>query len=347
MKKWLLVLSLFCQTFLRAQETDITKEVEEVIRPFMQKKKIEGVAVALYYNGKSYLINFGLAHPPPNSKPVTADTVFEIASITKVFTSTALAVNILAGKMQLKDPITKYLPQIRRKNIPLERVTLQHLATHNSSIPRVPEGKRVNTPPELMRYFENWTPKWPVGSRYLYSNIGFGLLGYALEETDHRPFMQILEMTILNPLGMRSTVMRIPPNFHSALAQGFSEAGKAVPDDNINAWPAGGALRSTSRDMLAFLEANLGVRGPPALLQAMQLAQQGLYKVNDKLTLGMGWQRFNFQGVLMIDKNGGLDGFSSYIGMAGKNGVVLLANKGRTQITDAGRELLFKLAKKE
>jgi beta-lactamase class C len=337
-------IGIFVVNILGGKEMDVVKMVEEIVLPVMHEKNIPGIAVAVYFEGKEYLVNLGFADRETR-KPVTPDTIFELASISKVFTSTLLALEVQAGRMRLNDPVTKYLPLIKKKNIPLERVTLQSLATHTSSLARMSPPK-IQTPEALMRYYETWTPSWPIGTRYLYSNSGFGLLGMAIGGANQTSFEEVLRIALLNPLGMGRTFVHVPSELKGAFAQGYSSVGKPLPPTVFKPWGAGGgALKSTSKDMLAFLEANLGVKGPQPLLSAMQLAQQGIFKVSDKLTLGLGWQRFQDQGRLIVDKNGGVDGFSTYIGMTGKSGVVLLANKGKGEMTALGRKLLLRLVK--
>lgn len=319
---------------------ELPKEAVNAIQNFMRERQVPGVAAAIYYEGHSYLLNFGYSHPKKGTQ-MTSDTIFEIASITKVFTSEALAVEVLKGKMDLKAPITTYLPALR-KNPWLDRVSLMALASHSASFPRVPPGKGYN-PETLMHYFATkWRPEWPISSKYLYSNVGFGLLGYALAAREGVSYYQVIQQLILQPLGMSNTYIVVPPHMQHQYAQGFGRNGLPAAQFQLNAWPAGGALRSTSRDMLKFLLANLGVEGPEDLKQAMQLAQQAVFQTSPHLTLGLAWQRFQGEKYLFIDKNGGVDGFSSYIGMLPdrKIGVVLLANRGGTQITETGRALL-------
>lgn len=322
-------------------QADLPKEARDIIENFMREKQVPGVAAAVYYKGESYLVSFGYAG---RDKPVSPDTIFEIASVTKVFTSTALAVEVLNGRMQLNAPITEYLPRLNH-NPALKGVSLRALSSHSGSMPRTPPGGGY-TSETLMRYFANrWRPEWPVGSKYLYSNVGFGLIGYALAAREGMPYFQVLERLILQPLGMNNTWIVVPRQMHANYAQGIGKNGGFAEEFRLNAWPAGGALRSTSRDMLKFLLANLNVEGPEDLRKAMQFAQEGVFKVGEHLTIGLAWQRLQAEGVLIIDKNGGVDGFSSYIGMIPekKIGVVLLANRGFTQITETGRRVVREL----
>jgi len=352
------VFLLFLLFFARLESVEIvtdtfspTEFTETVVLDLMKKNQIPGVAVALFYNQQPHLLNFGFADDQ-EKHPVTPDTIFEIGSITKVFTSTAVAIEVVKNKMRLSDPVVKYLPGIKKRMKGIGKVTLAQLSTHTSSLPRVPpplpphKGKQYY-PTSLLQFLEEWEAPYPIGTHYLYSNLGFGILGDAVARVERRPYGEAIKHLILQPLEMRSTFVIVPHLLQSFYAYGYNKNGALAERYPLNAWPGGGALRSTSDDMLKFLMANLGIEGPPEILTAMQLAQKGLYKVNANLTMGLGWQKFAKEDLIIVDKNGGVEGFSSYIGLIPdkKIGIVLLANKGKAQLTKIGREILIQFAK--
>lgn len=318
--------------------------VDRVINQSMQKNDIPGVAVAVFCKNKGSIYCYGFADLQIQAA-VTSETIFEIASITKVFTSTDLALQVNEGRMNLADPITKYLPRLQQLNAPIHQVTLEQLATHSSSLPRSLPMRAKNRQ-VVIEFLEHWEPLYPIGTRYLYSNLAFGLLGYALENTEHKPYEQLIQSDILQPLGMTSTEIHVPKELESHFAQGYFPDGAPAPRTTFAALQAGGALCSTASDMLLFLRANLAVGKQSKLIQAMQLAQRSYFRVNEHLTMGLGWQRFTTDDLLIIDKNGGLAGFSSYIGMIPekKIGVVILFNTSKVQSTQIGRRLLKRFA---
>jgi beta-lactamase class C len=335
-------------------ETPLNQEaqarlIDGVILQFMQKNDIPGVAISLYDGDEGYTLCYGVANKETQA-PITPDTIFEIASITKVFTTTDLALHVENGTLSLNDPLAQYLPAIYKNKGAIGNVTLLQLATHTSSLPRSPpplqKGKRY-TRHEVIEFLQNWQPEYPVGTHYLYSNLGVGLIGYALENVEHKSFEPLLKDDIFKPLGMNSTLINVPYALMNKYAQGYSPQGRPTRKWSKSVWPAGGALRSTPADMLKFLEANLGVGVSQSLQKAIQIAQKGYYKVNDHLTMGLAWQRVETKGLLLIDKNGGVPGFSSYIGMIPekKIGIVILANKSKAECTKIGRLLLLRLAK--
>ncbi|WP_059359474.1 serine hydrolase [Parachlamydia acanthamoebae] len=323
--------------------------IEQTIQKYMQEKQIPGMAIALYYNQKPYFFNFGFADDLSNQS-VTSDTLFEIASLTKVFTSTALAIQILKSKMRLSDPVIKYLPNVQKRLQGIGKVTLLQLATHTSGLPRIPprlpphRGKKYHKN-SVLHFLSEWQPDRPPGEHYSYSNLGYGVLGYAIADVENKHYGDSIKEHILEPLFMKSTFLIVPHAYQELYAQGYTKEGNLAERSSVNAWPAGCALRSTSRDLLKFLMASLGIEGPQELMQAMELTQKSFFKINDQLSIGLGWQKYTTDKLLFVDKNGQVPGFSSYIGLLPnqKIGIVLLANKGKTQITKTGRDLLERL----
>lgn len=353
MKKHRFILSflmfIFFSEAIFAQEEGTPgyfKTVNKAIQQFMQKKKVPGVSVALFVEDKPYAISYGVANVKDNI-PVYPATIFELASVTKVFTAILVAENILDGQMALTDPVTKFMPWFYEPDIPFNRISIVNLATHTSSLPRaLPAIKEAYTPGSVMLFLTNWKPSYPIASKYSYSNLGFGILGYALEGLNRKSYSQLLYDGILEPLAMNSTELVVPDSLKPFYATGYSKEGKPVPYDPVGALPASGALRSSGLDMLKFLQANLGVRGSKELIKAIRYTQEPYFKVNADLSIGLAWQRTMTGGMLILDKNGGYAGFSSYIGIIPdkKIGVVLLANKGKTGITKLGRSILRNLA---
>lgn len=345
-----LFICVICFTkILPANELDNPSAiVKKHIETVMSELDVPGVAVALCFKGQTFLYQFGYADRTLQI-PITQNTIFELASITKVFTSTALALEVLAGKMALDDPVAKYIPQLSNSKNPISQIKLVDLATHTSSLPRMPPNHREKrTPQQLIAFLRNWSPAYPIASKYVYSNFAFALLGFAISQVEQENYDTVIHKLITEPLGMSSTGVHIPSSLLGHYAQGYAKNSKPAKRYHTPTWPGGGAIRSTSSDMLKFLEANLNLLGPLEMLKAMQFAQKSYFKVKSNFEMGLGWQRFQTEdNLLIIDKNGGLEGFSSYIGMipAQKLGIVILMNKAKAHSTRLGRKILLALAK--
>ena len=189
------------------------------------------------------------------------------------------------------------------------------------------------------------------------------LLPLALQRRFDTPFAKLLSERVLAPLGMSSTVMPVPrgnargqlaPEFRRRAVQGYSAEGRAVgAPGNIQGtfnWPGTGQMFSSARDMAVFLAANLGaLPDQRALQEAMAFAQQGVFTVGPRFTQALAWQRVRNGDLTIVDKNGGLNNTSTYIGMIPQKrlGIVILSNCGNEPATRIGRQIMLALARSE
>lgn len=346
-KRFFLVSSILslCFTFYKVQTADVDFILSSRIESFISQYQVPGVAVALYYQGREYVRTFGVAHAQKKNS-VTVDTIFEIGSITKVFTSTWLALESLQGTTRIGHQLRQCLSYLRTNPNALNPITLQQLATHTSSLPLgVPIAGAANSEKDLVDAFAKWIPAYPIGTRFLYSNVGFVFLGHALQDRTGKKFFDAVKNLILNPLQMTSTFIQVPPALVSLYAQGYKKDGTSASRFTTLGVGSSGALRSSIKDMKQFLKANLNLIGSYQLKSAMQFAQQIFFRADKGLTVGLGWQRPLIGGIEFVNKEGGTAGFSSYIGMIpGKTmGIVLLVNKADVPTVSTGRAILTDL----
>ena len=170
--------------------------------------------------------------------PIDEHTLFEIGSISKVFTTTALAEMALEGTVHLDDPIDTYLPiTARAPQRNGKQITLRHLATHYSGLPRLPTNLDILNREDpyaaykefdLLNFLSTYKLKVDPGSRSEYSNYGMGLLGYLLGRIDSATYEQVIVNRVCGELGMPSTRVNLRPEMRSLLAQGHSVVGRPV-----------------------------------------------------------------------------------------------------------------------
>lgn len=189
------------------------------------------------------------------------------------------------------------------------------------------------------------------GGQSIYSNSAFVLLRLALDRRFDMPFSALMERRILKPLGMNSTALILPPALKRCAVQGYGPAGRPIGEpgeqQGVLAFPSAGQIHSSARDMATFLAANLGeLPNQAPLEQAMKLAQKPVFTVNQRFTQALGWQRVRNDGLTIVDKNGGLNNTSTYIGMIPDRGleIVILCNRGKVPATRIGRQILLALA---
>ncbi len=344
---WLLLLTCL-PVYGQGRGHGTPQVVKTIVGPWIEKFEPPGSLVIVHREGQTEFFPHGEADRARHSA-VTPDSIFELASITKVFTTTSLALEVETGRMHLADPVDKYIP-ILRNGGDIRRVTLEQLATHTSSLPRTP-GNNPRGPwdrEQVMEWLVHWHAPYPPGTKSLYSNLAVGVLGEAIATHAQKPLQEVWEKQFLHPLDMKSTFFEIPEQAAERLVQGYGVKGRPVNRaPTPGGWPAGGRLCSSGRDMARFLAANLGEEPKhPLITKAMHKAQQPYFKASERMTQGLSWQRVHINGELVIDKNGGLAGTSTYIGMipARRLGVVVLVNRGKVTATEVGRRLLITLA---
>ncbi|WP_058534220.1 serine hydrolase [Legionella saoudiensis] len=348
----LLLIALSPLTY--AENKPLKQLISKTAEPFIVKQQIPGMAIAIYYKGQDYYFNFGYADSE-KKLPVNQNTIFELASITKIFVTTLLAYEVNAGTLKLRDPVVKYIPALANTtNLPIDKVEVINLATHTASFPRQMEQFGVNKG-NIKAFFnrlKTWQPSVAIGSQYKYSNVSFGLLGNVLVHATGEPLARQLREQITQPLGMNNTYFTLPPDKMALQAQGYHPNATPAPHYIPVNFLGGGALRSSAADLLKFMKANLGIKveqATPQLLSAMQFAQQPHFVVNPRFVMGLGWQRIQTKQGLLITKNGGNQGFSTFIGFspAQKLGVVVLTNKAKANATQIGNQILRKLLNTE
>ncbi len=298
---------------------------------YMQRTATHAVAVSLYFQGHDYLLSFGDDGGFP-AQSVTPDLLFGIGSVTKVFTATMLAYQTIGddGSPPLKhidDCVSGYLPpQVAAYGSGINQVTLRELATQTSGMPdeapRAPGNwlfRDRRPPPYLIRWWENYQK--PAQPQWIYSNAGFITLGFSLEGPDSWPrYNELLASYITSPLGLSHTMARVPWGY--PMAQGF-DGGRPVARRPAD-------LKSSARDLLVWLKANLGLMDqsiPPHLAQAIRMTHQIWYRTapNLRFDMGLAWQVQDKDpsGPILMGKNGAAGGYSCWIGFMPERGIGL------------------------
>lgn len=286
-------------------------------------------------------------------RPVDGDTVFEIGSITKTFTTLLLAEMAGRGEVGLDDPVAKYLPE---DVIVPERggrqITLTDLATHTSGLPRLPgnfEPADLENPyadytvEQLYAFLSGYALPRDIGSEYEYSNLGMGLLGHVLARHADTDYGSLLHERVLAPLDMLSTADTVYPDMKNRLANGHDETLAPVASWDLPTLAGAGALLSSVNDLLNYLELLLGA-GPSSLQAALAttLTIRRPIGVGTDET-GLGWVISGSGDDQMIWHNGGTGGYCSFLGFmpARGIGVVALSNTStEIGVDDIGTHIL-------
>jgi CubicO group peptidase (beta-lactamase class C family) len=331
---------------------------DSILRPYLERPDTRGLAVGLYMQGFTAGHYFGMARPASHD-PVMPKTVFEIGSITKIFTNLLLAQAAQDSLTRLDTALVTYAPKDLAFSSQDSGITLRHLATHTSGLPRIPRGHGVPmkltghpyekvTARQLWAYLAGLDQATAPGKQWEYSNTGGALLGAALAELYGIPYDSLCRRQLFQPLGMRNTRVH-----YDSLTQAYAATGSSRFGFNAKPWrfkgmaPAG-AIKSTLPDMLQFLRSCLG-DADSSLAAAQALAQEIHFRDAAPATphMGLGWLigPHTTRGEPVIWHNGGTGGFRSFIGFLPDQavGVVLLANASRP-VSEMGHRLLDVLA---
>lgn len=316
--------------------------VDAAVRPFLETKTYMGLAVGVVHKGRRHVFGYGLTSARGSTPPDGA-TIFEVGSITKAFTGTLL----LESGLPLEDPIRNHLPaEVKIPTRNKKEITLLHLATHRSGLPRLPENlapKDSSNPyadflvDELYHALETCRLGLDPGSSYEYSNLGMGLLGHILALKSGKAFEELVIERICQPLTLHDTRMTLTEEQKRRLAPGHDPSGKVMSNWDIPGLAGAGALRSTANDMIRFLEANLDDRYEGAHVRRAT--------IGDGMEIGLAWHRTPLapKGPMMVWHNGGTGGYHSFAGFvkSTRTAVVVLGNS--TSDTDAIGVTLLKL----
>lgn len=334
-----------------AQARPSDTEIQAILRQRIdQEKQSPGMVVGVIDEQGCRIIAYGTL-AQVDSPSMNGDTLFEIGSITKVFTALALVQMAERGDLKLDDPIAKFLPKsVTTPTRNGKEISLLNLATHTSGLPRLPDNLApadVSNPyadysvEQLYAFLSTYRLKRDIGTKYEYSNLGAGLLGHLLSRKAGVNYETLMRTQIAQPLQMKDTGIQLSPTQQARFATGHNSLGKPVAYWDIPMLAGAGALRSTANDLLKFLAANLELTASP--LTATLRKTHAVQKQTETPDVGIAiaWHVLHQNGTEIVFHDGGTGGFSSFIGFVKQQqlGIVVLSNSENT-VADIGLHLL-------
>jgi CubicO group peptidase (beta-lactamase class C family) len=339
------------QTSAAARSFPTDAEVLAIIKKRVEEKRSAGIVVGLLEsNGTTRIVAYG--DPGPGKLPLDGNSVFEIGSITKVFTGTALAQMVLEGKVKLDDPAQQFLPStVKLPERGGLKITLGNLSMQTSGLPRMPNNFRPKdatnpyadyTEQQMYEFLSGYMLPRDPGALFEYSNLGVGLLGHALSRADGKPYEQSQRDRIWTPLGMTHTAITLTPWMKEHLVLGHDANGDIAANWDLPTFAGAGAIRSTANDMLKFVAAAANTETGP-LAEAMAFAQQTRASAGGtQMRVGLNWLTRSTATSTIVWHNGGTGGYRTFAGVEPslKVGVVVLTNSGGAGADDIGLHLL-------
>jgi D-alanyl-D-alanine-carboxypeptidase/D-alanyl-D-alanine-endopeptidase len=337
--------------------------IDDVVQPLIDSGERVGVVVGVINKEGIRTFSYGETVMDSGNKP-DGDTIFEIGSVTKTFTTLLLADMVERNMLELEDPVENFLPS--SVNVPSfngTKITLLDLATHTSGLPSIP----TNFNPEdesnpyadytaelLYEFLSDYSLEREPGTEYQYSNVGMALLGHVLELETGIDYETLVTDRICNSLGLDDTRISLSAEQEQRLAPGyFSEFDpwiqdykhELVPHWDFDVFAPAGALRSTVLDLLVYVSANLGLTETD-LSSAIELTHTVRRETTlQSMKICLGWHTLDYEEAEIIMHHGATYGFHSNVLFIKEEavGVVLLSNTyayESNSIDDAGLEIL-------
>ncbi|MFY3642577.1 class C beta-lactamase [Achromobacter xylosoxidans] len=334
-----------------------TAAVDAAVAEVMRQYGIDGMAIGVSHNGEQRFFNYGDASRQPR-RAVSSDTLFELGSISKTFTVTLAAYAQATGRLSLEDSPAKWVPELQGSEF--AKLTLVNLATHTAGgFPlQVPDA--VQNTAQLMDYLKAWTPRYAPGTKRTYANPSIGMLGVVAARALGESYVAAMEQQLFPKLGLRDTWLEVPPRKMPDYAQGYDKQDAPVRlNPGVLADEAYG-VKSSARDMLRFVEINLGAAPVDATLQrAIAETHTGYYQLG-AMTQDLIWEQYRYpvavddlvrgnsaqvafetlpvkalqpplapQQAVWVNKTGATNGFGAYVAFvpSRKLGIVILANR--------------------
>ena len=339
---------LWAAAALAAPQDELRSRVDAIVAQHREPNAAVTLAIGVHAEGREATFFYGDAGRDLGTP--TADTLFQLGSVTQVFTATLLAALADRGFVRFEDPVQQYVPLgITIPSFRGRPIRLVDLATHTSGLPRdIPNQKATLTLERMWEFLNACKLDRAPGTQYLYSNLGFALLGHALARAAGTPgYQDALTREVLVPLGMSSTWLLPELPSRVGLSLGRAADGEVARYD-LPSWPAllpATGLTSSLDDMMKFLRFAMGVR-ETALSPLLDSLERPRRRAAPYGEVALGWQVHAIQeDVALLAKNGGMRGFSSLVAFVPslRVGVVVLAGSPH-QARQIGSEVLRAIA---
>ncbi len=319
-------------------EKKLAASIDKQANKFIDEGNSYGLVIGVFKNGRTYIQGYGTIENGQNIQP-DSKTIFELASTSKLFTTSTLQLLIDNGELKLDDKIQNLLAEKVKLPASAQNTTLQHLATHLSGFPSLPNSFIAKMTDEtnpykdlvdsdIYDYLKSCEGKQPEGT-FEYSNFGMGLLGHLLGIKTGQSYEQLVKARLLNPLQMTSTFVTIDSLNRQKIIQGYDEQGSKAPIWTDHVLTGAGSFLSNAEDMIKFIKANLNENES---IISKSLLKTHLQQLNKKTALG--WilpdKYDNLVGnQKIVWHNGMAGGYASFIAIDKTNnyGVIILSNK--------------------
>jgi beta-lactamase class C len=339
-------------------EERITAEVRAAVGEIEREYKVAGMAVAVTVQGRRFVFPFGVADRG-TGQAVSEATIFEIGSVSKIFTAMLVGYGEARGKLGWNEAVSRFLPELAGTSF--DRVSVLNLATYTAGGLPLQFPDAVRNEAEMVAYYRSWRPAYEPGTFRVYSNPSIGLAGHLAARRLGGSFAELLDKQLFPMLGLRETFVQVPDKQRGNYAYGYNAEGKAVrvTPGVLDAEAYG--VKTSARSLIGMVEQVMspGQIQDRDLRKAVEASRRGYFRFG-KMTQGLGWEMYDWpvtvadlvagnspkmameanaaeairpprpvRDDVLLNKTGSTNGFGAYVAMvpSRKLGIVMLANR--------------------
>ena len=339
-------------------EKEIIQELEKVISESLPKDR--SISGAILKGDKVFWSKaYGVSNVSTHAMADTA-TIYRIGSISKPFTAFLMMLLVQDSIIHLNDPVDLYLPEIKKLKGYSDhtKITFQQLATHTSGLVREPglpdaaSGPIEQWESKILQAIPTTTFESNPGEKFSYSNIGYGILGLALSKAAQKPFSELIQKRIFEPLHMNSSYFVVPNEKLSDLSAGMQElSGGGVDAKTPLSEHAGrgykvpnGGIYSTPNDLAKFMRCIRGASPNLVSTENLAMMQSKMTGIGEQNDYGIGFFINHVDQSTIINHGGAVSGYTANFAFAKENsyGIIFMRNysEGGPDIYELPFELL-------
>lgn len=343
-----IVAAVLCLQAPSRADEELEAGVDRLAKPLIDSGTVVGMSVGVVRGDTRLFIGYGRTDTDGGARP-DEKTIYEIGSISKVFTAVLLADLAERKLLSIDDPLSAHLPKsVKAPSRGDEPIRMWHLSSHLSALPVLPDNFDPADPmnpyvdytvKRMYDFLSNYKLPRKPGELYEYSNYAVGLLGHVLELKARKPYDKLLVERICEPLKMPDTRVTLTPSMRKAMAKPYHGEGSPSHIWDLGVLAGAGGIRSNTQDMLKFIEANFDDADTP-LAAAFRMTHKKRHTTPDGIGVGLGWHiaRDN----MTLVHSGMTGGYHSYAAVSPKHklGVIILSNTATDSVSAFGEQVI-------